>query len=112
MDEATASIDLDSDTLIQKSIRSAFADCTVITIAHRLNTIMDSDRVLVMDGGSVLENGSPEELLKDPNGAEVEKGSQDKDTRDGASAASANTRLWPLFALYYLFSGFISGPLF
>ena len=54
------------DELIQRTIRSAFADCTVLTIAHRLNTIIDSDKVLVMSDGRAEEYGHPAELLTDP----------------------------------------------
>ncbi|KAL9952138.1 hypothetical protein ACROYT_G039348 [Oculina patagonica] len=63
IDEATASVDLETDQLIQKTIRSEFRDSTVLTIAHRLDTIMDSDRVLVMDRGTVLECDTPQTLL-------------------------------------------------
>lgn len=64
LDEATAAIDLETDDLIQQTIRQEFVDCTVLTIAHRLNTIMDSSRVLVLDQGEIKEFDSPAVLLK------------------------------------------------
>ncbi|KJH51062.1 ABC transporter, ATP-binding protein [Dictyocaulus viviparus] len=63
LDEATAAVDTHTDKLIQTTIRSQFADSTIITIAHRLNTILDYDRVLVMDAGRVVEFAPPQELL-------------------------------------------------
>ncbi|XP_053839225.1 ATP-binding cassette sub-family C member 2 [Vidua macroura] len=63
LDEATAAVDLETDHLIQTTIRSAFADCTVLTIAHRLHTIMDSNRVMVLHAGQIVEFDSPEQLL-------------------------------------------------
>ncbi|KAJ8954554.1 hypothetical protein NQ318_000788 [Aromia moschata] len=68
MDEATANIDPQTDALIQTTIRRKFADCTVLTIAHRLHTIMDSDKVLVMDAGQVCEFDHPYKLLLKPSG--------------------------------------------
>ncbi|XP_054264333.1 ATP-binding cassette sub-family C member 3-like [Macrosteles quadrilineatus] len=64
LDEATAAIDLETDDIIQQTIRREFKDCTVLTIAHRLNTIMDSDRVLVLDKGMIKEFDSPTNLLR------------------------------------------------
>ncbi len=66
LDEATSSIDIGTDELIQSVIAQSFQNTTVITIAHRQNTILNSDRVLVMDNGRVAEFGSPQELLKNP----------------------------------------------
>ncbi|KAH1001571.1 hypothetical protein HUJ04_005569 [Dendroctonus ponderosae] len=68
MDEATANVDQHTDSLIQTTIRQAFKDCTVITIAHRINTIIDCDRVLVMDHGQAVEFAAPHELLEQKNG--------------------------------------------
>ncbi|XP_076451201.1 multidrug resistance-associated protein 1-like [Babylonia areolata] len=64
LDEPTAAVDPETDLLIQGTIRRDFGDCTTLTIAHRLNTIMDYDRVLVMDGGRVKEFDKPSILLQ------------------------------------------------
>ncbi|KAG0701726.1 Canalicular multispecific organic anion transporter 1 [Chionoecetes opilio] len=78
LDEATAAVDLQTDDLIQATIRTQFAECTVITIAHRLNTIMDSDRqvtrtgtttcrVMVLQAGRIIEFDAPAVLLQQPS---------------------------------------------
>ena len=64
LDEATAAVDLETDDLVQATIRQEFSECTIITIAHRLNTIMDSHKVVVMDDGHVKEFDSPQNLLQ------------------------------------------------
>lgn len=68
LDEATANVDSETDRLIQQTIRRNFADCTVITIAHRLHTVMDSDKVLVVDAGEIVEFDHPFELIKKSGG--------------------------------------------
>ncbi|XP_026764568.1 ATP-binding cassette subfamily C member 4-like isoform X2 [Galleria mellonella] len=68
LDEATANVDPKTDEFIQRTIRKRFADCTVLTVAHRLNTIMDSDRVMVMDSGQLVEFDHPYNLLNKPDG--------------------------------------------
>jgi ABC-type multidrug transport system fused ATPase/permease subunit len=67
LDEATASVDTRADNLIQQSIKTHFAESTVISIAHRLNTIIDFDRVLVLDNGQKVEYDSPMALLQNKN---------------------------------------------
>jgi len=67
MDEATASVDLATDTLVQKTIREGFPNSTIITIAHRINTVIDFDKILVMDQGKIVEYDTPANLLADKN---------------------------------------------
>ncbi|KAK4879109.1 hypothetical protein RN001_007255 [Aquatica leii] len=64
LDEATANVDLQTDDIIQETIRKKFLSCTVLTVAHRLKTIMDSDKVLVMDAGEIIEFDHPYTLLQ------------------------------------------------
>uniref|UniRef100_A0A674ESQ6 Cystic fibrosis transmembrane conductance regulator n=1 Tax=Salmo trutta TaxID=8032 RepID=A0A674ESQ6_SALTR len=68
IDEATANVDPRTDELIQKTIRDKFRECTVLTIAHRLNTIIDSDRILVLDAGQIHAYDEPYTLLQNPDG--------------------------------------------
>ncbi|KAK8614558.1 hypothetical protein V6N13_068358 [Hibiscus sabdariffa] len=66
MDEATASVDSQTDAVIQKIIREEFAACTIISIAHRISTVIDCDKVLVMDAGKAKEFDKPSRLLERP----------------------------------------------
>ncbi|KAG1668011.1 Multidrug resistance-associated protein 1 [Nymphon striatum] len=63
LDEATAAVDVETDKIIQETIRNEFKECTILTIAHRLNTIMDSSRVMVLEHGEIAEFDSPSRLL-------------------------------------------------
>ncbi|TMW68611.1 hypothetical protein Poli38472_006079 [Pythium oligandrum] len=68
LDEATASIDQDSDETVQRVLQVEFAGATMISIAHRLESILQFDRVVVMDGGKIVQSGTVEELMIDSNG--------------------------------------------
>jgi ATP-binding cassette, subfamily C (CFTR/MRP), member 4 len=63
LDEATANVDLETDNFIQEKLKTSFKGCTVMIIAHRLATVIDSDRILVMDGGYGREYDHPFKLL-------------------------------------------------
>jgi len=66
LDEATSSVDRETDAMVQKVIAEGFEDRTIVTVAHRLDTLADCDRILVMKDGALAEIGKPEELLADP----------------------------------------------
>jgi ABC-type multidrug transport system fused ATPase/permease subunit len=67
IDEATAHVDTKTDELIQQILREKFTNQTVLTIAHRLNTITDSDKIVIMNDGIIAEYGTPRELLTKQN---------------------------------------------
>ncbi|KAI6649865.1 Multidrug resistance-associated protein 4-like [Oopsacas minuta] len=64
IDEATANVDMHTDALVQQTIKSYFSDCTVLTIAHRIETIVDSDRIIILDKGTIVESDIPHLLLQ------------------------------------------------
>ncbi|KAF5567149.1 multidrug resistance-associated [Fusarium phyllophilum] len=69
LDEPTSSVDTQTDARMQEVIRTEFSDCTIIMIAHRIDTLLDFDKVAVLDKGSLVEFGAPQELLKDEAGS-------------------------------------------
>ena len=68
LDEATANVDQRTDALLQQTLRERFHSATIIAIAHRLDTVMDYDKILVLGNGQVLEFGSPSDLLQKEGG--------------------------------------------
>lgn len=65
MDEATSSVDPITDSLIQKTLKQHFTECTVVTIAHRITSVLDSEKVILLDNGEIAEHDSPATLLED-----------------------------------------------
>ena len=68
LDEATAAVDAETDKIVQATLRAEYKDSTVLTIAHRINTIMDYDRIMVLDTGKVAEFDTPDQLLRNHDG--------------------------------------------
>ncbi len=91
LDEATSAIDFETDAAIQKTLRNAFKKSTIITIAHRLNTVIDSDLVLVMDDGRPAEFDAPEALLRDASGI-FSKMVEETGEKQAAALKMASTR--------------------
>ena len=67
IDEATANIDIRTEGIIYKAMNTSFRNSTVITIAHRLNTVVNSDKILVLEGGQLKEYDHPQRLLSNPD---------------------------------------------
>lgn len=67
LDEATASVDPRTEAIVQRTIQEEFSDCTILTIAHRLQTILSCDRIIVMEAGCIVEMGRPGDLLSEAN---------------------------------------------
>ncbi|KAG8410255.1 hypothetical protein J3458_017970 [Metarhizium acridum] len=63
IDEATSSVNSDEEELMQRFLQDEFRGRTIIAVAHKLHTVLDFDRVVLMDNGRILENGNPRELL-------------------------------------------------
>merc|ERR1719392_647117 len=64
LDEATSSMDVETDTRITELVKSEFSSCSVLTIAHRLSTVLSGDKICVMEKGRIVEEDSPTELIK------------------------------------------------
>ncbi|KAI9767128.1 MAG: hypothetical protein M1840_005917 [Geoglossum simile] len=86
LDEATSAVDMETDTLIQRSIREEFMDSTLLVIAHRLSTVRDFDKILVLGEGRVVEEGSPEELVGKKGGFWEMIGKEEEEERRSGKA--------------------------
>merc|ERR1712224_354967 len=92
LDEATANIDIVTEQTIQKLMKESFKDCTMIVVAHRLQTIIESDRVLVLDHGKAAEFDSPSALRKNPQShfaKLINEIQEDEEKRQAAKKAEA-----------------------
>jgi len=66
LDEATAAVDTETDALVQQTVRTHFKDCTIIIIAHRLNSVRECNMILVLENGAIVEYDTPDALLRQP----------------------------------------------
>ncbi|KAF3513856.1 hypothetical protein F2Q69_00006139 [Brassica cretica] len=90
LDEVTASVDTATDNLIQETLRQHFADCTVVTIAHRISSVIDSDMVLLLDQGLIKEHDSPGRLLEDKSSSFSKLVAEYTPSRNPNSAEAVN----------------------
>ncbi|XP_019724109.1 ATP-binding cassette sub-family C member 4 isoform X2 [Hippocampus comes] len=109
IDEATANVDPRTDELIQRTIREKFQECTVLTIAHRLNTIIDSDRILVLDAGRIHGYDEPYTLLLDPSSI-FRKMVQQTGKQEAAALLEAAKKAYESRSRPNLSSGEADGP--
>ncbi|XP_051908226.1 multidrug resistance-associated protein 4 isoform X2 [Hippocampus zosterae] len=109
IDEATANVDPRTDELIQRTIREKFQECTVLTIAHRLNTIIDSDRILVLDAGRIHGYDEPYTLLLDPSSI-FRKMVQQTGKQEAAALLAAAKKAYESRSRPNLSSGEADGP--
>ncbi|KAJ3135967.1 hypothetical protein HK100_002155 [Physocladia obscura] len=110
LDECTANVDLETDHFIQRTLRENMKDATILTIAHRLNTVMDCDRIIVLDSGKVVQFDTPRALLLQEGGAfhgmVRETGAANEDTLHGITRTQKSTITTIASALFCSCSGF------
>jgi len=90
LDECSASVDKETDDMLQEMIRREFAECTVLTIAHRLETVIHCDQVMVLEKGKVVEYGAPEVLRRKDGSMFQQLWMQQKESRSKSNTSSSD----------------------